>query len=216
MLDQMHYRGLVRIAGRTGGTRLYAVREATPPPVDPQVAMDMLVDVIVRKYAPLPERSLAERRLGDEVEAERIARTVTITPTAAAPVLDRAGESRLQHGVPIVEVAKRQKVSLRDLFIAAEVGASLLPEAVITADLELKYAGYFARERNAAARLGRMGAFALPEEAPYEAMHTVSVEARQKLAQRRPGTLAQAASIPGVSPADLQNLVLEVERWRRG
>ena len=60
LLDQMHYRGLVRIAGRTGGTRLYAVREATPPPVDPQVAMDMLVDVIVRKYAPLPERSLAE------------------------------------------------------------------------------------------------------------------------------------------------------------
>jgi uncharacterized protein YcaQ len=60
LLDQMHYRGLVRIAGRASGTRLYAAREATPPPVDPQVAMDALVDVIVRKYAPLPERSLAE------------------------------------------------------------------------------------------------------------------------------------------------------------
>ena len=50
---------------------------------------------------------------------------------------------------------------------------------------------------------------------PYDAMLTVSVEARQKLAVRRPSTLAQAASIPGVSPADLQNLILEVERWRR-
>jgi uncharacterized protein len=60
LLDQMHYRGLVRIAGRASGTRLYAAREATPPPVDPQVAMDRLVDIIVRKYAPLPERSLAE------------------------------------------------------------------------------------------------------------------------------------------------------------
>jgi uncharacterized protein len=60
LLDQMHYRGLLRIAGRTGGTRLYAVREATPPPVNPQAAMDMLVDVVVGKYAPLPERSLAE------------------------------------------------------------------------------------------------------------------------------------------------------------
>jgi len=60
LLDQMHYRGLVRIAGRASGTRLYAAREATPPPVAPQVAMDMLVDVIVKKYAPLPERSLAE------------------------------------------------------------------------------------------------------------------------------------------------------------
>lgn len=60
LLDQMHYRGLVRIAGRASGTRLYAAREATPPPVDPLDAMDLLVDVIVKKYAPLPERSLAE------------------------------------------------------------------------------------------------------------------------------------------------------------
>lgn len=60
LLDQMHYRGLVRIASRAGGTRLYAAREPTPAPVDAQVAMDTLVDVIVRKYAPLPERSLAE------------------------------------------------------------------------------------------------------------------------------------------------------------
>lgn len=60
LLDQMHYRGLVRIAARAGGTRLYAPREATPPPDNLQAAMDALVDVIVEKYAPLPERSLAE------------------------------------------------------------------------------------------------------------------------------------------------------------
>lgn len=100
--------------------------------------------------------------------------------------------------------------------MAAGVGTTLRPEAVITADLELKYAGYLARERVAAARLKQLGGFALPAEAPYTAMRTVSVEARQKLAQRRPDTLAQAASIPGISPADLQNLVLEVERWQRG
>jgi tRNA uridine 5-carboxymethylaminomethyl modification enzyme len=47
-------------------------------------------------------------------------------------------------------------------------------------------------------------------------MRTLSVEARQKLTARRPATLAQAAGIPGVTPADLQNLVLEVERWQRG
>jgi uncharacterized protein YcaQ len=60
LLDQMHYRGWVRIAGRASGTRLYEAREATPPPPDVSVAMDTLVDVIVNKYAPLPERSLAE------------------------------------------------------------------------------------------------------------------------------------------------------------
>ena len=161
------------------------------------------------------ERTIAERRLADEAEAERLARTVTIAPATADPVLARAGETPLSHGVPIVEVAKRQKVALRDLFTAAGLGGTLHPEAVVTADLELKYAGYLARERRAAARLHRLGTFALPEDAPYTAMETISYEARVKLAQRRPGTLAQAASIPGVSPADLQNLVLEVERWRR-
>jgi tRNA uridine 5-carboxymethylaminomethyl modification enzyme len=86
---------------------------------------------------------------------------------------------------------------------------------VLSADLELKYAGYLARERVAAERLRRLADLALPESAPYREMRTLSVEARQKLADRRPATLAQAASVPGVSPADLQNLVLEMERWRR-
>ena len=60
LLDAMHYRGLVRIARREGGIRLYAAREQHPPAVDPAAALDALVDVVVQKYAPLPERSLGE------------------------------------------------------------------------------------------------------------------------------------------------------------
>lgn len=60
LLDEMHYRGLLRIAGRQGGTRLYAARQATQADNNPIQSLDALVDVIVRKYAPLPERSLSE------------------------------------------------------------------------------------------------------------------------------------------------------------
>jgi uncharacterized protein YcaQ len=60
LLDGMHYRGLVRIAGRAGGVRTYAVRESHAPHPDPHAAMDAMVDVVVRKYAPLPARSLAD------------------------------------------------------------------------------------------------------------------------------------------------------------
>lgn len=162
------------------------------------------------------EIALAERRLADAAEATALAHGTSITPDAAAAVLGEAGERELAHAVPLVEVARRQKVSLRDLFRATEVGEALDPAAVLTADLELKYAGYLAREQKAAERMRRLGDFALPLDAPYPAMRTVSAEARQQLAQRLPATLAQASSIPGVSPADLQNLVLEVERWRRG
>jgi uncharacterized protein len=79
LLDDMHYRGMLRIAGRVSGVRTYAVPVALPvavpqqmaaqarvppealvPSTSPEQAMDALVDVIVHKYAPLPERSLAE------------------------------------------------------------------------------------------------------------------------------------------------------------
>ncbi|MDE2397957.1 MAG: YcaQ family DNA glycosylase [Burkholderiales bacterium] len=60
LLDDMHYRGLLRVARREAGVRLYAVREHGPAAADPAAALDALIDVIVHKYAPLPLRSLAE------------------------------------------------------------------------------------------------------------------------------------------------------------
>jgi uncharacterized protein len=61
LLDAMHYRGMLRVAGRVGGVRTYAVAEHLPQePAEPAQALDALADVIVNKYAPLPERSLRE------------------------------------------------------------------------------------------------------------------------------------------------------------
>lgn len=59
LLDSMHYRGLLRVAGRTGGTRTYAVAaHATGPETEPAEGYDRLVDVAVRLYAPVPARTL--------------------------------------------------------------------------------------------------------------------------------------------------------------
>ncbi len=60
LLDAMHYRGLLRVARREGGVRLYAPAAPHAAPDDPAAAYDALADVVVAKYAPLPERSLAE------------------------------------------------------------------------------------------------------------------------------------------------------------
>jgi tRNA uridine 5-carboxymethylaminomethyl modification enzyme len=99
--------------------------------------------------------------------------------------------------------------------VAVDAGANLPGDAVVSAELELKYAGYFERERTQADRLRRMGAFPLDERLPYDSMQSLSFEARQKLALLKPSTLAQAAGVPGVSPTDLQNLVIEIEKRRR-
>jgi tRNA uridine 5-carboxymethylaminomethyl modification enzyme len=160
------------------------------------------------------EWSIVERRLDREAAATEQARTTSIAPSDAHAVLAEAGEPELPHAMRIAEVAKRPRVSLARLFEAVGIAVEDV-EAVQTAELELKYAGYFDRERAQADRLKKLRHFAIPEALPYPELKSLSTEARQKLGRLKPTTLAQAASVPGVSASDLQNLVLEVERRRR-
>ena len=161
------------------------------------------------------ESDLVNRRLAQEDAALKLAETTSISPDEASSILAKAGSTALAHPVRIVEVAKRQDVLLGALFDAAGIAAQIDPEAVVTADLEIKYAGYFARERTQAERMRHMGDFSLDPDLDYGEMRSLSFEARQKLAKLRPISLAQASRIPGVSPSDLQNLVIEIERRRR-
>jgi tRNA uridine 5-carboxymethylaminomethyl modification enzyme len=161
------------------------------------------------------EESRLVRRLAQEDAAMHAARTMSITPEQAYGILTAVGSPQLSHAQRIVDVVKRQKVALQDLFDAASVAEAWDCEAVTAVEMEIKYAGYFDRERSQAHALHRMAAFALDQVLPYHEMKSVSTEARQKLAAVRPLTLAQASRIPGVSPSDLQNLVVEVTRYRR-
>src|SRR5712691_11469501 len=180
-------------------------------------------DNALRRLAPLAERlgllsaaelRTAERRRADEDELLRVARATSITPGAAAAVLAETGSS-LGEPERIASVARRPGVSLRALLEAAGVTVTAEAAAVVSAEIELKYDGYLAREREAATRLAELAAFALPADLPYVEFKSLATEARQKLDRIRPTSLAQAARIPGVSPSDLHNLVVETARWRR-
>jgi tRNA uridine 5-carboxymethylaminomethyl modification enzyme len=161
------------------------------------------------------ERSLAERRLAAEAEAMDLARATALRPEVANPYLETIPSAPIEQTVRIAELTKRQDVELRALFQLADVGDALALDAVTSTELELKYAGYFDRERVQADRLKRLGHIALAPDLEYTNMRSLTFEARQKLATLRPRSLAQAASIPGVSPNDVQNLLIEVERHRR-
>src|SRR6266704_3653348 len=142
------------------------------------------------------------------------ARATTISPEAAASVLAATGTS-LAEPERVANVARRPGVSLSALLAAAHVPVAYPDEIVASAEVELKYDGYLAREREAAARLAELASFALPADLPYPEFKSLATEARQKLGRVRPTSLAQAARIPGVSPSDLHNLVIETTRWRR-
>jgi tRNA uridine 5-carboxymethylaminomethyl modification enzyme len=157
---------------------------------------------------------LAGRRLEEEEALLARARATTIAPERAAPALAASGTS-LATPERVATLARRPGVSLRALLDAARIELTCGDDVVATAEIELKYDGYLAREREAAARLAELASFALPVELPYLELKSLATEARQKLDRVRPTSLAQAARVPGVSPSDLHNLVVEAARWRR-
>ncbi len=180
-------------------------------------------DNALRRLLPLAERlgllsahelRNAYARLESEEAVLSLARETTITPARATGPLAASGTT-LASSERIAVVAKRPGVSLGALLEAAGVGGEFAPDAMLAAEIEIKYDGYLVREREAAARLAELASFALPPDLPYLELRSLATEARQKLNQVQPTSLAQAARVPGVSPSDLHNLVLETTRWRR-
>jgi tRNA uridine 5-carboxymethylaminomethyl modification enzyme len=161
------------------------------------------------------ERAIVAARIEAIAEAHALAERTTVRPEQAATLLAAAGSAPLAQAIRAAELARRQGVTLAAVFAAAGVGSALPRDALVTAELEIKYAGYFDRERLQADRMRQMGELSLDAALPYAGMQSLTLEARQKLAAIRPATLAQASRIPGVSPNDLQNLVIEIERGRR-
>jgi len=165
------------------------------------------------------EQRFAENRLEQEERAKELAASTVISPESANRVLPE--DCRVSEPMRIAELAKRPEASLRDLFLMA--GLESANEAIQWAEIEIKYAGYLARERAAVARLAKMWDLTLPEEIDYRSLETLSFEAREKLTAIRPRSLGQASRIPGVSPNDLHGILaatlragLDVSRETRG
>ena len=96
-----------------------------------------------------------------------------------------------------------------DRFIKRE---GITPEAIEEAEIQIKYKGYIERERQNAEKLHRLEEVSIPEGFDFSAMHSLTIEARQKLTRIQPRTIGQAARIPGVSPADVNVLLIKFGR----
>jgi tRNA uridine 5-carboxymethylaminomethyl modification enzyme len=179
-------------------------------------------DNALRRLLPLAERlgvlsdaelKNAEQRLAKEVEALSLAESTWIDTDPANEVLEAVGSAPVLDRRTVGELARRPGVPLLELFAAA--GGRVDHEAAEWAEIELKYSGYLARERRTASRIAQMDAFILPTGLDYRRLQSLSFESREKLDCVRPTSLGQASRVPGVSPSDLQNLVMEVVKLRR-
>jgi tRNA uridine 5-carboxymethylaminomethyl modification enzyme len=166
---------------------------------------------------PVQERRLDDRmRLAEEVN-HWLASTNAV-PDRANPVLAAAGSAPIREPTRLAQLVRRPGVDVNAVAGCAEGMPGgcpeLLAEVFAGAEMELRYEGYLQRERERAETLGRQAAFELPGDLPYRQLASLSTEARQKLERIRPVTLGQAARVPGISPSDLQNLMMEVRKRR--
>ncbi len=148
------------------------------------------------------QRQEASARLGQHLEQERVRDAAALGRLTA-----ETGTSPPERGVAVKTLLRRPEVTLEQLGRAGIVPQALLcsDDALIAerAELNVKYAGYLARQELEAARLRRMEDLRLPAELDYDGVPGLSNEAREKLQSHRPLTLGQASRIPGMTPAAL-------------
>lgn len=132
--------------------------------------------------------------------------------------LKTVGSDPLTQGRKLSDILMRNNVtfdSLRKVLPALEkfIAENRIPaEAVEEAEIQIKYRGYIEREKFLADKLHRLESIAIPDNFDYSQMNALTIEARQKLARIRPATIGQASRIPGVSPADVNVLLVKFGR----
>lgn len=143
----------------------------------------------------------------------------SIVPEIINPVLIEKGSSAITQKLKVIDLIRRPQVSIADVI---EFVPGLLEltkrmgrrkeEILESTEIEIKYKGYIERERVIAEKIKRLEGIRIKKEIPYESLESLSIEARQKLERIKPRTIGEAARISGVSPADINVLLLFMGR----
>ncbi|PWL63490.1 MAG: tRNA uridine-5-carboxymethylaminomethyl(34) synthesis enzyme MnmG [Bacteroidales bacterium] len=147
-------------------------------------------------------------------------RNFSLKPALINDALEALGTSPLKQGVKLVDLILRPQITIMSLvpYIdalrheAEKLEDDRRDEIIEAAEILIKYQGYIDREKLVADKIHRLEELRLPSTIDYASMKSLSTEARQKLEKIRPVTVAQASRIPGISPSDINVLLLLMGR----
>ena len=149
----------------------------------------------------------------------RFAQNYSIKPAYINGGLEALGTAPLKQGVRLIDLILRPQldmVKLSTLVPALKQEISVIKnrreEIVEAAEIKMKYQGYIDREKMIADKISRLEHIRIRGKFDYSQIHALSTEARQKLERIDPETIAQASRIPGISPSDINILLLLVGR----
>lgn len=145
----------------------------------------------------------------EEVEKlTSLCHSTKVRADAVNPLLESLDSTPLSEGKHLEELITRPELSLSDLLPFVPRGTSFSPEAVFSAEIAIKYAGYVQREKVQAEKNNRLEYIRIPHGFDFDSLQGLSIECRQKLKKYKPETIAQASRISGVSPSDISVLLV--------
>ena len=171
----------------------------------------------------LATRERYELMASKREQIERIiefAKEFSVKAAIINPMLEQAGLPALKQGTKLYELILRPQLTINLLATMIQPLAELLDsleaerreEIIEAAEILIKYQGYIERERIIADKIQRLENLKIKDRFNYSEINALSTEARQKLERINPETVAQASRIPGISPSDINILLLLLGR----
>ncbi len=169
----------------------------------------------------LATRARYERMLAKKVAIEKTIQNLentSIKPEHVNAYLESVGTAPIAQPERLARLALRPEVDLGALLEHAGVREHVVAQASgmepveRLVEIELKYAGYVARQEEMVRKMAHLEAWTIPDDFDYAAVETISMEAREKLAKVEPETLGQASRISGVRPADISVLMVLLKK----
>ncbi|MBA5247096.1 tRNA uridine-5-carboxymethylaminomethyl(34) synthesis enzyme MnmG [Marnyiella aurantia] len=157
----------------------------------------------------------AEEKITKSNELEAFLKDYSLKPGVINPVLQTIDSSPVDQAYRAAQILTRPNMSLEkleDIEGIREISSTYAEEVREQAEINIKYRGYIEKEKENVAKLNRLETIKIPEDFNYEAITSLSAEAKQKMTKVNPKTIAQASRISGVSPADINVLLIYLGR----
>ncbi len=147
-------------------------------------------------------------------EIERLKKTM-VAPEVINNFLEENGSTPLKQKMSIMDLMKRPQVTYENIAFADPDRPELSDHAIAQMEVQIKYEGYITKQEQQIERFKKLEDKKLDQDFNYDEVDGLRIEARQKLNQFKPVSMGQASRISGVSPADINVLMIHLEKMRR-
>lgn len=156
-----------------------------------------------------------ESKVSESQKLEEFLRETSLKPGVINPILESIESSPVDQAYRAAQILTRPNMTLEkldELDFIKEASSQYNDEVREQAEINIKYKGYIEKEKENVAKLNRLENIKIPEDFDYAKLSSLSAEAKQKMSNVRPKTIAQAGRISGVSPADINVLLVYLGR----